>query len=48
MVVVYECPGCGERLLERRYPDCNLFCKWLGRGVRGPCCHEAVSAEELG
>ena len=48
-MVVYECPGCGERLLgERRCPDCNLFCKSLDRGGRRPRCDEAVAAEELG
>ncbi len=23
--VVYECPSCEERLLERRCPECNVF-----------------------
>jgi ribosomal protein L32 len=49
LIVVYECPDCGERLLgERRCPECNLFCKSLGRGGRCPCCEEAVAVEELG
>ena len=46
--VVYECPGCGERLLERRCPGFNLFCKSLGRGGNCPCCGETVTVEELG
>ena len=48
LTVVYECPGCGERLLERRCPDCNLFCKSLGRGGNCPSCGETVTVEELG
>ena len=46
--VVYECPGCGERLLERRCPDCNVFCRRLGPGGECPACAEIVLVEELG
>jgi len=47
-LVVYECPGCGERLLERRCPDCNVFCRRLGVGGCCPGCGEMVTVEELG
>ena len=46
--VVYECPSCQERLLERRCPDCNVFCHRLGRGGRCPACEEMVLVDELG
>lgn len=46
--VVYECPGCGERGLERRCPDCNMFCRRLGPGGRCPSCDDVVLVEELG
>ncbi len=45
--VVYECPECGERQLERRCPDCNLFTRRLGRGGRCPHCDEPVTLDEL-
>jgi hypothetical protein len=45
--VVCECPGCGERLFERRCGDCNVFCRRLGIGGRCPSCDEAVLVEEL-
>jgi predicted RNA-binding Zn-ribbon protein involved in translation (DUF1610 family) len=44
---VYECPECGERQLERRCPDCNLFTRRLGRGGRCPHCEEPVTLDEL-
>lgn len=45
---VYECPGCGERLLgERRCPRCNLFCRALGAGGQCPGCGEPVPVAEL-
>jgi predicted RNA-binding Zn-ribbon protein involved in translation (DUF1610 family) len=47
-LVVYECPGCGERLLERRCPDCNVFCRRLGVGGCCPSCGDVVTVEELG
>jgi hypothetical protein len=46
--VVFECPGCGERLDESRCPDCNLFCRRLGRGGCCSGCGEMVTVEELG
>jgi hypothetical protein len=46
--VVYECPQCGERLVERRCPECNVFCRRLGAGGRCPACDEMVLVEELG
>jgi len=46
--VVYECPGCEERFVDkRRCPDCNLFCRRLGLGGCCPSCGEIVTAEEL-
>jgi len=42
---VYECSGCGERLLERRCPDCNLFARRLGPGGRCACGEIATFAE---
>jgi len=47
VVVVYECPGCEERLVERRCPDCNVFCRRLGVGGCCPGCGEIVVAGEL-
>jgi len=46
-VVVYECPACEERHLERRCPDCNLFCRRLGSGGRCPHCDEIVAVSDL-
>ena len=31
--VVYECAGCGQRLLERRGPECILFTRRLGQAA---------------
>ncbi len=45
--VVYECGSCGERLVERRCPDCNVFARRLGAGGRCPSCDEIVLASEL-
>jgi hypothetical protein len=46
--VVYECVCCGERLLDRRCPECNVFCHRLGPGGECPSCAEVVLVEELG
>ena len=46
--VVYECPNCGERNLERRCRECNVFCRRQGPGGRCPGCDEMVLVEELG
>jgi predicted RNA-binding Zn-ribbon protein involved in translation (DUF1610 family) len=46
--VVYKCPSCGERLFERRCPECNVFCRRLGPGGRCPSCDEMLLVEELG
>lgn len=45
--VIYECPECGERQLERRCPDCNLFTRRLGPGGRCPHCDETVTVADL-
>ena len=43
---VYECSSCGERLLERRCPECNLFARRLGAG--GMCgCGDILTFAEL-
>ena len=45
---VYECPACGERSLgERRYPDCDRFCRALGLGGACPHCDQPILAAEL-
>ena len=46
--VVYECPSCEERLLERRCAECNVFYRRLGPGERCPACDEVVLVEEMG
>lgn len=45
--VVYECGECGERLTERRCPDCNLFTRRLGPGGPCPACDELVLIQEI-
>ena len=45
--VVYECPECGQRQLERRCPDCNLFTRRLGHGGLCPHCDELVTLTDL-
>jgi len=47
VLVVYECPSCEERLLERRCGDCGVFCRRLGVGGGCPGCGEIVLAAEL-
>ncbi|MDQ3424273.1 MAG: hypothetical protein M3510_13080 [Actinomycetota bacterium] len=44
---VYECAECGERMLERRCPDCHLFTRRLGHGGPCPHCDEPVLWDEL-
>ena len=40
---VYECAGCGERLVgERRCPTCNLFTRAIGLGGHCPECETAL------
>ncbi len=45
--VVYECTECGERPLDRRCPDCNLFTRRLGPGGRCLHCDELVTLNDL-
>ena len=41
--VLYECGGCGERLLdERRCQDCNRWTRRLGPAVVCPHCDEPI------
>ena len=44
---VYECAECGQRLLERRCPDCNLFTRRPGPGGACPHCEEPVTLDGL-
>jgi hypothetical protein len=45
---IYECPGCGERLLgEQRCPDCGIFGRRLGPGGSCPHCGEAIPITEV-
>jgi len=46
--VVYQCPDCEQRLLDQqRCPDCQLFCRRIGRGGACPHCDEAVAIYDL-
>jgi len=47
MSVVWECGSCGERSLERRCGECNLFCSRVGMGGECPACSELVASAEL-
>jgi len=40
MSIVWECGSCGERSLERRCGECNLFCSRVGAGGECPACSE--------
>jgi hypothetical protein len=44
---VYECGECGERTLERRCPDCQLFTRHVGTGGPCPSCDELILNAEL-
>jgi hypothetical protein len=45
---VYECGGCGERLVgERRCEHCNLFCRALGLGGSCAECDAPVLLDDL-
>lgn len=47
-VTVYECDGCGARMLgTQRCDDCGSFMRRVGVGGLCPCCDEPVSVEEL-
>jgi hypothetical protein len=46
--VLYECAGCGERLLnEQRCEGCYRFAKRLGVAVTCPTCDEPILLSEL-
>jgi hypothetical protein len=46
--VLYECAGCGERLLnEQRCETCCRFAKRLGVAVTCPSCDEPILLSEL-
>jgi len=42
-----NCPDCGERLLECRCPDCNLFTRRVGTGGCCPACGDTILIDEL-
>jgi hypothetical protein len=45
---IYECPGCGQRLLgEQRCSDCALFARRVGPGGPCPHCAEPVAITDL-
>jgi hypothetical protein len=45
---IYECPGCGERLVgERRCPECHLFSRAIGLGGHCPECDAALLLVDL-
>lgn len=47
-VTVYECNGCGTRMLGRqRCDDCGTFMARVGIGGLCPCCDEPVAIDEL-
>jgi hypothetical protein len=46
--VLYECSGCGERLLnEQRCETCSRFARRLGVAVTCPACDETILLSEL-
>ena len=46
--VLYECAGCGERLLnEQRCESCCRFARRLGAGVTCPACDEPILLSDL-
>lgn len=46
--VLYECAGCGERLLnEQRCESCCRFARRLGVAVTCPTCDEPILLSEL-
>ena len=47
-VTVYECDGCGIRMLgTQRCEDCGTFMRKIGIGGLSPCCGEPISVDEL-
>lgn len=45
---VYECGGCGSRLLGEQYcPDCATFMSRVGHGGHCPSCDEPIAVSEL-
>ena len=46
--VLYECSGCGERLLnEQRCEACSRFARRLGVALTCPACDEPILLAEL-
>jgi predicted amidophosphoribosyltransferase len=46
--MVYECEGCGIRLLgEQRCEECGSFMRRVGRGGLCPCCDQPITLEEI-
>jgi len=47
-VTVYECPGCGDRLVgSQRCEDCRIFTRRVGVGGICPHCSEPLSITDL-
>jgi hypothetical protein len=45
---VYECPGCGDRLLgEQRCEGCGTFARRVGPGGACPHCDQPVAVADL-
>lgn len=45
---VYECDGCGQRLLgQQRCEECGTFMHRIGSGGHCPSCDEPVAIDEL-
>jgi hypothetical protein len=46
--MLYECGGCGERLVgERRCPECHRFCRVIGLGGRCDECDTPLLLTDL-
>jgi hypothetical protein len=46
--VLYECAGCGDRLLNvQRCESCHRFARRLGVAVTCPTCDESILLSEL-
>jgi hypothetical protein len=47
-ITLYECPGCGERLLGvQRCEDCQLFARRVDIGGSCPHCDQLVAISDL-
>ncbi len=47
-ITVYECPGCGDRLVgSQRCEECRIFTRRVGVGGICPSCAEPISITDL-